>query len=251
MIHLARAITTCSAAGWEKYGRRMVQSWIEHWPVPLTVWTEGFACDVTGVDVDQLERIGWLTAFKEQHRDCMPAGPYNYRFDAVRFAHKSAAVIESALSFSEDYLIWVDADTVTHSPVPASFVQELLPRRWEYIAWLDRVGNYPECGFYVLDMRHEKHRELMQRWRAWHTSGELFKLREWHDSYVLQQLILQAGVRTRSLSGVRGVRTSHPFINGPLGAYMDHLKGPRKDIGKSRRQDLKVQRGEDYWKGIR
>lgn len=251
MIPNVRAITTCSAAGWEKYGRRMVQSWVQHWPVPLTIWTEGFDCDVPGVDTEPLERIGWLANFKEHRRDCMPPGPYNYRFDAVRFAHKTAAVIESALNLEADYLIWVDADTVTHSPVPGSFVQELMPRRWEYIAWLDRVGNYPECGFYVLSLKHEKHRALMERWRAWHLTGELFTLKEWHDSYVLQQLILQAGVRTKSLSGSRASRTSHPFINGPLGAYMDHLKGPRKETGKSRRGDLRVQRTEDYWKGMR
>jgi hypothetical protein len=243
-----RAITTCSAAGWQQYGRRMAQSWAARWPVPLTLWTEGFACDVPGVEVDQLERIEWLAEFKRRHKHLPVA---NYRFDAVRFAHKTAAVIESALSFDCDWLIWVDADTVTHTKVPESFVQTLLPQGVEYIAWLDRVDNYPECGFYVLNMRHARHQGLMTGWREIYTGRGLFSLREWHDSYVLQQLIARAGVPTKSLSGERASRTGHPFINGPLGAYMDHLKGPRKVEGKSRRKDLKVFRPENYWRGAR
>lgn len=251
MIDSVCAVTTCSADGWARYGRRMAQTWVAHWPVPLTLWTEGFACSVDGVQTRQLESVEWLSAFKAKHANCMPAGLYNYRLDAVRFAHKTAAVIESALSTDCSHLIWVDADTVAHSTVPLPFVQSLLPRASEYIAWLDRVGNYPECGFYVLNMRHKMHRTLMERWRNWYTSGALFKLPEWHDSYVLQQLVRQMGAPTKSLSGDRARLTSHPFINSSLGAYMDHLKGPRKAQGKSRRADLKTPRPENYWRSIR
>ncbi len=40
----------------------------------------------------------------------------------------------------------------------------------------------------------------------------------------------------------------HPLINGPWGAYLDHLKGGRKSEGKSRATDLVVDRTEEYWK---
>jgi hypothetical protein len=40
---------------------------------------------------------------------------------------------------------------------------------------------------------------------------------------------------------------NHPFINGPLGAYMDHMKGDRKDQGRSLAADLLVRRDEGYW----
>lgn len=243
-----RAITTCSAAGWEAYGRRMAQTWVQHWPVPLTVWAEGFEVDVPGVDVLDLCAVEWLAEFKRANKH-RPTD--NYRLDAVRFAHKTAAVIESGLSFDCDYLIWVDADTVTHAPVPQAFVETLLPREEQYIAWLERVGNYPECGFYVLSMKHGAHYGLMRSWRTWYRTGELFQLPEWHDSYVLQQLVARSGAPWKSLSGVRGRCTGHPFVNGPLGAYMDHMKGDRKSAGRSRRKDLRVHRTEAYWKGIR
>ena len=43
--------------------------------------------------------------------------------------------------------------------------------------------------------------------------------------------------------------TGHPFVNGPLGARLDHCKGNRKHAGRSKASDLKVQRREDHWRG--
>jgi len=39
----------------------------------------------------------------------------------------------------------------------------------------------------------------------------------------------------------------HPLINSQWGAWLDHLKGGRKKLGRSKREDLKVQRTEAYW----
>ena len=39
----------------------------------------------------------------------------------------------------------------------------------------------------------------------------------------------------------------HPLINSEWGAWLDHLKGGRKDLGKSKRTDLLVKRSEPYW----
>ena len=40
----------------------------------------------------------------------------------------------------------------------------------------------------------------------------------------------------------------HPLINGVLGKWIDHLKGVRKQEGRSRKVDIMVNRTEDYWK---
>jgi hypothetical protein len=38
------------------------------------------------------------------------------------------------------------------------------------------------------------------------------------------------------------------LINSEWGAWLDHLKGDRKDLGRSKREDLKVLRNESYWR---
>jgi hypothetical protein len=39
----------------------------------------------------------------------------------------------------------------------------------------------------------------------------------------------------------------HPLINSEWGAWLDHLKGGRKTLGRSKAEDLRVSRTEPYW----
>ena len=39
----------------------------------------------------------------------------------------------------------------------------------------------------------------------------------------------------------------HVFINSELGKYIDRMKGPRKNEGKSRSTDIYTERKETYW----
>ena len=39
----------------------------------------------------------------------------------------------------------------------------------------------------------------------------------------------------------------HPLINGVLGKWLDHMKGVRKNEGRSRQKDIMVNRTESYW----
>ena len=40
----------------------------------------------------------------------------------------------------------------------------------------------------------------------------------------------------------------HPLINTKLGKWIDHMKGARKNQGKSKTSDIMVKRKEDYWR---
>lgn len=249
-----------NAQGWEQTGRRMVESFVEHWPtdaLPLVVYAEDFdPPDMPGVEVRRLP--DWLSQFKARwgktpayngHRN----GRYDYRFDAVKFSHKVAALTDFGLGLDDGVMIVMDADTFTHAPVTASWLEGLFPEP-AYIAWLDRLNSHPECGFVMYRAAHPYHRNFMESFRNLYTSGEIFKLKETHDSYALWHMVYAKTVNGKipkavSLSGA-AVRTSHPFINGPLGAALDHCKGPiRKENGRSHRRDLVLPRKEPYWCG--
>lgn len=240
------AVTTFNAIGLEKYGRRMMNSFVRFWPeqVPLWVFNEGWR-ELGGWSLVPLETASdWLPHFKARHA---ARRTDNYRLDAVRFSHKIAALIAADELMSRRFLLWIDGDTVTHSRLTLTDLINLAPTRGEWIAWLDRSHAYPECGFYIIDRDHPRHQEMMTRLREMYDGDKLFLEKEWHDSYILQQVVLQAGVTAKSLSGT-GYRTHHPFVNGPLGQWMDHMKGARKVKGKSPPIDLKVKRREEYWR---
>jgi hypothetical protein len=75
----------------------------------------------------------------------------------------------------------------------------------------------------------------------------IFTLKEWHDSFVFDAVRIK--FLMHELNWSQGLITGegHPLINCEWGTYIDHLKGARKDQGRSRRSDLVVQRKENYW----
>jgi len=241
------AVSTFNRDGLELYGRRMLRSFHQNWPsdVAMRVYSEGWDwLDAFGpAVVDLASASPWLTAFKARNADRRFS---DFRWDGVRFSHKVAAVCHAARHTDADVLIWLDGDIFTHAPLTIADLEALAPVGDEWISWLDRKAMYPECGFYMLNCRHENHLRFVEAFEAMYVDDALYSLAEYHDSFVLQQVVQREGAGAKSLSG-DGRLTSHPLVNGPLGQWFDHLKGPRKREGRSRPGDLKVQRQEGYW----
>lgn len=228
-------VTTYAPRHWEEHAKRCVETFVEHWrDVPLMQYQ----------DADLLRDSPWLAAFKARHKH-RPTD--NYRLDAVRFAHKVAAIELANLSTTADVLIWLDADCVTHGEVTPDWLERLL--RDGDFAYLRRAKKYPECGF-MMFRRNDRGLRFIQMIVDQYRSDSLFRLPEWHDSYVIDDVRAHREamgmLRCTSLSG-HAERTPHPLINGPLGEKLDHLKGARKQTGKSYARDLKVRRTEGYW----
>lgn len=232
----------------------MVETFDRFWPadVPLYLYAEDFQPDHSRPIVRTLP--GWLAEFKARHADHpyahgLGSGRYNPLQDCVRFAHKVAAVTDAASRLDPDILIVVDADIVTHAPVDANWLSDLFPPG-PYIAWLNREGRYFEGGFYMLRCHHPAHRRIMARWQELYETDAVLGLSQTHDAQSLEHAIDEAKregpLTTHSLSG-EAWRYRHPLVNSPLGARLDHLKGPRKALGRSPATDLMIPRSEEYW----
>ena len=66
-------VTTCNLAGWQQYGRRMVETFDQFWPadVPLYLYAEDFLPDHPRPIVRELPK--WLGEFKARHANNPPA----------------------------------------------------------------------------------------------------------------------------------------------------------------------------------
>lgn len=230
-------VTTFADRHWEQYARRCVETFNQHWNgIHLQCFSDAY-----------LEtRSPWLANFKIANAD---RATNNYRFDAVRFAHKVAALELAFWIDKSDCLIWMDADCVTHSSVDSMWLSSLLGDA--DFGYLKRAKKYPECGFLMI-RRNQAGARFIKSLVDLYATGELFQLAEWHDSWAIEHvrahLESSGALRCTSLSGT-AENTGHPFVNGPLGERMDHCKGDRKRQGRSRRADLKIQRKEAYWNG--
>lgn len=250
-------VTTTNRKGWAETGRRMAESFVARWPrsvLPLIVYAEDFDPDIRfGIEVRRLP--DWLNEFKARFGGFRGnigrrSGVYDYRYDAVKFAHKVAALTDAGLQLKDGILIWLDADTFTHADVTEEWLEGLFPPP-SYLAWLDRKHSHPECGFVMYRCSHSYHRAFMDAFRRLYVSGDLFTFRETHDSFVLQCLVKAKVAAGKieppvSLSGA-GFKTGHVLANSPLSTRLDHMKGNRKFIGRTPKEQRRLNDGNPYW----
>jgi hypothetical protein len=75
----------------------------------------------------------------------------------------------------------------------------------------------------------------------------IFTMKEWHDSFVFDVVRKSITLAQHDWSSHLISGEGHPLINSEWGAYLDHLKGDRKSLGRSKLSDLKIKRTEAYW----
>ena len=270
-------ITTFHQTGLDQYAQTMIDTFDKHWPqaVPLWVYAENCRPRVTSsriTVIDLMTACPDLAKFKQDHANNPVANglvakdthvPFKdnaFKWDAVRFSHKVFAVIHACLCATTDWVIWLDADTKTFQTVPDSFLGEICDPA-AMACYLGRREKYhSECGWVAYNLRHPDLRSFMDRWRDLYMTGDLFRLREYHDSFVFDVLRkdfqAQRGTRFTNISPeLPGKGPGHPFIASRLGQYMDHMKGAkRKALGHSLPDDYDRNQGLNssvpYWQQV-
>jgi hypothetical protein len=273
-------VTTFHQPGLEKYGQRFLDSFAERVDkkIKLLVYAEN--CKPNNPDPEQIkifeafEALPKLNEFKSRWANDPKANGIppaeikakrprdwhkEFKWHAIRFSNKVYAVFD-ACERSSDWCVWMDADSFIHSDWSFEDFAKLLPED----KWLTYVGRgkgsqtWPECGFYGMNLKHAMCKKFLAEFERFYQDADngIFKLEEWHDSFVfghiLNQLkLVDANVHDYSADMyLREAKTGgggHPLINGPLGKFMDHMKGGRKEQGKSKPSDIMVSRKETYW----
>jgi len=258
-------ITTFNADGYAKYGQRMIQTFLQTWPVNLVVYAEDCTVNETApnLSVHDIAVVSDLTAFKQQWQGVPRANGdvsgdpirskrkdsgKGFKWDAVRFSHKVYSIFHCAKHTNTDWLIWMDADTVCHSPITHADLAKLCPGTVD-LCFLGRRGKYTECGLYAMNLQSLRTQNFLTQFQKYYDKAEqgIFTLAEWHDSFVFDAVRSHLPLIELDWSSHLITGEGHPLINSEWGAWLDHLKGKRKTTGRSPASDLKVPRTEAYW----
>jgi hypothetical protein len=275
-------VTTFHPEGYSVYGKRFLESFAARVDqrIKLIVYAEDVKPenpDPTRIEIlDQESALPKLVAFKERWKNDPKANgippdaikrrrprDWNkaFKWDAIRFANKTYAVFDAAERTGKDWLVWMDADTFVHSDWSYEEFIKLLPST----SWITYVGRgkgsqtWPECGFYGMNLNDHVCKDFLSEFERYYEDADdgIFKLEEWHDSFVFGTILNQMKRTAPNVLDysaemyLREARTGgggHPLINGPLGKWIDHMKGGRKKDGKSKRSDIMVNRTEAYWR---
>lgn len=264
-------VTTFNDRGLRKYGQRMINSFVKNWPknVKLYVYAEDCIPEVPSENVivlDMNTTCKDLVKFKDKWKDvpkangdvtCDPIrsrrkdSGKGFKWDAVRFSHKVYSIFHCAEICNTDMLMWMDADMYCHSPIDYETLMKIHPDGAD-LYYIGRERKWPECGLYTIDLTTKMGNMFLKKFKWVYDNAEegIFQMDEWHDSFVFEEVRKPLKMVSHNWGAgiVRG--EGHPLINSVWGGYLDHLKGGRKDEGKSRKTDLLKPRAEDYWRSI-
>lgn len=252
-------VTTFVKKTYEEVAYKLVESFDNCWPKHYQFLALSEGCNVQRpsdriLTADLASVATGLSEFKQRHRFNPGANghfgsTYNYIFDCVKWSHKVFAVEVAAEYTDAEFAIYIDADIFTFDQVPDAFLKSLIPENAD-IAFMPRKNMYSECSFVIYKLRNPLVRSFIFEHTEAYRSDKIFNLPGWTDCHIFDALVAKysRGGLLKFHNINDGVPHSmHPFINGPLGRYMDHMKGARKNTGKSYDSDLVVTRTEPYW----
>lgn len=230
-------VTSFNEEGYKRYGEKFISSYLEHWPknVRLVVYYEGDGFQfIDGVSWYPIESVEGLETFMKALTFPIQHGlvdGYNINYDA-RMGRKTYVQCHALKQYGGK-VFWVDADTVTHSKIPETFLDEMLPDD-KFNCYLGRDGwYYTESGFIGFNSNHEMAEKFMRSYRHVFDTGAIFTLPGWHDCYAFDAVRNACKRPDDFVNLAKDVPfgTMHPQMNCALTKYMHHLKGSRKETG--------------------
>jgi len=240
-----------------KGGKQFLETFKKHWPksVKLTVYFEGDELqededNVTWRYIEEVEHyMGWMDAIGKFPVMSGNLGKYNIEYDARMC--RAAFIHAHALKTLGGKVFWLDADVITHSDVPETFLDEVLPDD-KFCCCLSRPWFNTETVFLGINADHPLIDHWLDAWIQVYKSGLIFTQQGWHDNwgFDLARKIVKYPECFVNIAEGLPYGTMHPFVNSICGKYMDHQKGGRKNAG-SKREDLILERDEPYWQGIK
>ena len=140
-------VTTFHAEGLQKYGQRMIDTFVQNWPKEITLHIYPEGCnpkisDHSRVTLTDLNDVKELTTFKKKWQGVPKANGdvstdpirnkrkdagKGFKWDAVRFSHKVYAIFDCAKKTDADVLFWMDADSVCHSTISLDKINQFCP----------------------------------------------------------------------------------------------------------------------------
>ena len=239
---------TMPAWKWNEYGF-CIKGFIDNWPSdvngialvqnPEDIPIKDIPDNLKILDFDKFvgERLNGFQK-RNQDRDMHNMGTTgNIAVQAYKFAHKALAQLYVLENPPTRYVWYTDADLYTHKPVTHELLDSLTsteayigctPRWW-------KPKGYTETGLMLWDTQSPHHKRWCELYAECYDNDKIFEFDAWHDCIAFDyatKTTLSLGANLVDFG--YGVRSSHPLVSGPLGAYFDHMKGQRKFVGHSR-----------------
>ena len=245
-------VTSFNPEGLEVYARNMLNSFDKHWDkeIQLHAWyhdfdeggafflrTEELKIPAKGVKYSNLNNIQDMIEYREAMKvhNGTEGGKiqYNWRLDAIKWCHKIYALTETAADphviQDKDWLIWLDADTVTFADVDAEFLDGICDDSYDIVHLGRNSVDYSETSFIAFNLKNRPAVDFLSDFRETYDNREVTAYREWHDGFIFERLLkLHQYHGLKALNLTPDVPDLNAFATSVLSTKMQHFKGNLK-----------------------
>lgn len=172
--------------------------------------------------LDLEKSVPELIEFKQKNKNYEPK---DFRFDGVRFSHKSFAICHAGLTSTADILVWLDSDIDMFNDVSRDWLLNFLPND-VFTTYLGRSDKFTETGFLSFNLSDPIKIEFFNKWKWYYTSNYIMEGKQGKTDCHVFDLVRQEfesknKIKTKNLNLPE---QGHAFEN-VFGEKMSHHKG--------------------------
>jgi len=228
-------VTSFSEKGFKEYGERMLETFCEHNDFPIVVYYEGKKKPTfkrPQIEYRDLFKVpgaahtmNVLSGFPVFSGlvDAVHTDRRFYQYDAFKFSRKMFAQADAA-GAHDGLLFWLDADVICQAPFDPDRLEAML--EGTYMCYLGRPSWHSCASFVGWDLTHEVDSVFWTNYFNLIVSGRFLVLKEWHDSFWLDEIRKGAHLPARNVAGGLDLE------DGPVNVFdrvwqgvAKHLKG--------------------------
>lgn len=246
-------ITSFNEKYYKHIGKYCVASWLEYFPKDYQL-----VCYVEECNIEHNNRITQIpfTELGESYFDFQKS---KYKDRVKVFSKKGYSIIHAMENTDADFIIWIDADVITHSKVTEEFLKSIcLPDVLATFMGVHhpRDKNDPdselmfscESSVFVLNKNHQSFESFAQRYREYYDKRLTQNLRRFYDGEVLGATIKDfSKAKMNDLNEEKGHKT--PMPRTVLAECFMHFKAGLKDASDFE-QEIKKQLGKTVYKNV-
>ena len=224
---MTTCITTFSKDGYDLYGSRMIESWIKYWPAShrLIVYTENFNIKefdsrVTVLNIDDC--CVDLSSFKSKSQEMINSATDKREVSriqkTVKWSHKVFVISHALKNFDDQFLIFLDGDTYTISPVEDDLAYKLVGDHLIAVHFekLAELGLHFETGLLVFNKANSQMDDFKNLYTSGYENLDIYNLKKTWDSFWLISLYQKYKLDIKDLSEGRSGVFNNPLISSKL-----------------------------------
>jgi hypothetical protein len=223
-----RVVTSQHKPYYDLIGRDCIESFLKYWPeeISIELWAENFIPDI---DHPRLIIKDWnkINPRFNNFVTLIESKTSNPKvLSRKKFWMKGHVVLTAMEECESDIFMWLDSDIVTHSYLPLSYIENLIPENFLAVdipAGGKGKDKEVESGFFGLNLNHRASTEVISYYRDCHTTDMILNVNRNLETAVWWNTIEEQRKKGAYVNHLKSTKDLlMPFMYTELAEYMRH-----------------------------